>query len=482
MNRRLTIFLAASSIILLAFFVSSCLSRNAKKVKTTMIVHADNLEIDTLQLTLKINPIINRYKSYYSGIRDNSYYFSFRLDSPMYFNLKDGKNYINGFIEPGDSVEVFYNAINKDESLQFDGKGSEKSKFFNDYLQFAVYKKLREKKPISLTKTFPYDFLLHYSDSLDDLILGNLENIKPQISEGAYYQFRGLIAADRLLNRYSVFSYIDSNKDEINNNGQDIQITDYTKSIRDNLLVFDSNFCDVDAYTQNVYNILFMEYDGMILNYEVTSSLEEKYNYLDRMLPSCFKIPVITMFINRDIKFLNQSEEIEEALKKYYVNSEDSVYRDFIFKRYADATAFKKGVKAPDFHLLNKEGEKVSLETFKGKVVYLDFWYTGCSPCMILFEKIKPVKSYFKANNNVVFLCISIDQEDTWKSSLEKFNIDGYHVFTENLRGRHPVIKDYHVGSFPTTCLIDGDGNIFSASPSRDPDKLKMQIEDALSH
>lgn len=225
-----------------------------------------------------------------------------------------------------------------------------------------------------------------------------------------------------------------------------------------------------------------MEYDGMILNYEVTSSLEEKYNYLDRMLPSCFKIPVITMFINRDIKFLNQSEEIEEALKKYYVNSEDSVYRDFIFKRYADATAFKKGVKAPDFHLLNKEGEKVSLETFKGKVVYLDFWYTGCSPCMILFEKIKPVKSYFKANNNVVFLCISIDQEDTWKSSLEKFNIDGYHVFTENLRGRHPVIKDYHVGSFPTTCLIDGDGNIFSASPSRDPDKLKMQIEDALSH
>lgn len=135
---------------------------------------------------------------------------------------------------------------------------------------------------------------------------------------------------------------------------------------------------------------------------------------------------------------------------------------------------------APDFVLVNGNGEKITLSTFKGKVVYMDFWYAACGPCHALFKTLKPAKEYFSNNSNVVFLNISIDLEDVWKKSLIKYDITGYHAFTENKESNHPIIKTYKVAGYPTTCLIDKSGNIFNANPSNKPDELKKQIEDAL--
>jgi cytochrome oxidase Cu insertion factor (SCO1/SenC/PrrC family) len=212
---------------------------------------------------------------------------------------------------------------------------------------------------------------------------------------------------------------------------------------------------------------------------KIGSSLKIKYHYLDSLLTPELKQPVLTLFLESDIAKMNPPEELEAVAREIF-NDNENIYKKYIDKLMSDRATFKKGTPAPGFVLENEKAEKISLELFRGKVLYLDFWYAACGPCHALFELTATVKKMYAADSNVVFLNISIDPADTWKESITKFKIAGYHAFTENKRGDHPIISAYKVTSYPTTCIIDKKGNIFSASMHRNAAELKQIIEAAL--
>lgn len=69
---------------------------------------------------------------------------------------------------------------------------------------------------------------------------------------------------------------------------------------------------------------------------------------------------------------------------------------------------------------------------------------------------------------------------DVWEKAQKKFNIQGYHAYTENKFRAHPVIKAYDVNEYPKTYLIGKDGIIISVNPAHNSDELKIEIERAL--
>lgn len=114
---------------------------------------------------------------------------------------------------------------------------------------------------------------------------------------------------------------------------------------------------------------------------------------------------------------------------------------------------------APAFTLTALHGKKFDLSVLRGQVVVLNFWFTGCEPCVAEFSKLNGLVNKFKSKG-VVFIAPTLDKEATLKPFLKEHKFK-YHV-VPNAGGL--IVMTYTDGSgnvvFPTHIVIDREGRI----------------------
>lgn len=106
------------------------------------------------------------------------------------------------------------------------------------------------------------------------------------------------------------------------------------------------------------------------------------------------------------------------------------------------------------FELSNLQGEKVSLASLKGKVVFVNFWATWCPPCVEEMPSMRRLREKFADDDRFVMLAISADEG--WEP-VRKFFATDKPPFPVLLDANGALAKKYGTEKFPETyVIIDG--------------------------
>ncbi len=128
-----------------------------------------------------------------------------------------------------------------------------------------------------------------------------------------------------------------------------------------------------------------------------------------------------------------------------------------------------RGAKAFNFELIDSTGKTIQLSDFRGKVIVVDFWFTGCKACIDLAKNMLPVYKHFQDKSDVVFVSISVDEKiNRWKQSLKSgiyTHLENIVLYTNGLGIKHPLVRFYQLIGFPQLMLIDKEGKILDSNP-----------------
>jgi peroxiredoxin len=115
------------------------------------------------------------------------------------------------------------------------------------------------------------------------------------------------------------------------------------------------------------------------------------------------------------------------------------------------------GVTAPDFTLEDTKGNKVTLSSFRGKVVMVNFWATWCPPCK------EEMPSMDKLNKIMVgkdFVMLAVNVEKNGRSVVPEFLKKNPHDFTVLYDETGAVQQQYGVFKFPESFIVRKDGTV----------------------
>ena len=115
----------------------------------------------------------------------------------------------------------------------------------------------------------------------------------------------------------------------------------------------------------------------------------------------------------------------------------------------------RPGRYAPDFSLVDLDGNQVKLSDLRGKKVILNFWATWCPPCRAEMPDLERLAREHEGTLTVLLVDLE-EEEDQIRPFLDDMGI----TLVPLLDVEAEVAKMYRVSALPTSVIIDEDGVI----------------------
>ena len=113
-------------------------------------------------------------------------------------------------------------------------------------------------------------------------------------------------------------------------------------------------------------------------------------------------------------------------------------------------TVVKEGDDLADTDLFDLDGNIHHLADFKGKYILLDFWSSGCGPCVMALPEMKEIQEQYKERLTIVSL--SSDTQSRWKAASAQHEMTWQNL--SDLKQTAGLYAKYGVRGIPNYVLI----------------------------
>lgn len=168
------------------------------------------------------------------------------------------------------------------------------------------------------------------------------------------------------------------------------------------------------------------------------------------------RFPAAIFGDGRALAYLKQDEAAKARFEEFAkMSPPDNIDRQRAL-RFITQPELARAKMAPPFSVTTLDGQRVSMDELKGKVVLIDFWATWCGPCREALPHMKDIAKKFNGQP-LVILSVSLDEnEQRWKEFVEKNGMNWAQYRDAGFEG--PVARSFAVTAIPHTFTIDVDG------------------------
>jgi len=171
------------------------------------------------------------------------------------------------------------------------------------------------------------------------------------------------------------------------------------------------------------------------------------------------------------------------------VTTQNKQMFDYFDNTYSSSQKMGKGKTSPKFeNYVDFKGGTKSLDSFKGKYVYIDVWATWCGPCIREIPSLKALEKEYH-NKNIQFVSISTDEsrrsggsweaaEKKWRDFVKDKQLSGVQLWAGQ---DFSFQQAYQITGIPRFILIDTEGKIVDSNAPRPSDpRLKTLLNSIL--
>ncbi len=122
-----------------------------------------------------------------------------------------------------------------------------------------------------------------------------------------------------------------------------------------------------------------------------------------------------------------------------------------------------RGSKIPDFVLMSAAGDSMSIQSLKGKVVFLDFWASWCFPCRITNKQLARMYPQYRGKNFEI-VSVSVDESaKKWKKAIRKDRMSWSQLLDKPV-SKGSIAEAWNITSIPASLLLNADQEIVAVN------------------